>query len=58
MRSAELSTSWLIFPLAEHLVSAILDPIPQSARNPFALQFPVVTQKEAENADEHVMIVS
>ena len=45
MRSAEFSTSWLIFQPAEHLVSAILDPIPQSSRNEFALKFLLVTHK-------------
>ena len=48
MRSAEFSTSWLIFQPAEHLVSAILDPIPQSAVNQLAVEFQLVTHKRTE----------
>ena len=42
------------FHTSEHVVSAILDPIPQSARNQFAQRFPVVTQKRTKHADGHL----
>ena len=60
--SVEILTNWMIFLPDEHLVSVILNPIPQSARNHCGPKFLVGSHKRAEHADEtiheHFMIIS
>ena len=48
----------LVVMVCEHLLSATLDPIPQSAWNQLALKFAVVIPKRTKHADGHSMIIS